>query len=69
MDNLQANTEYFAKCEIRNTSSLDNYINFIDITIGNFDGADIVKKLEPSRDQNATPQCAKFTFKSSHLST
>ena len=65
MDNLQADTEYFAKCEIRNTSSLDNYINFIDITIGNFDGADIVKKLLPSRDPNATPQCAKFTFKSS----
>ena len=64
MDNLQADTEYYVKCEIRNTSSIDEYINkVIDITIGNFDGANVIKQLLPSRDPNATPQCAKFVFK------
>ena len=59
MENLNANSEYYVKCDISNTEDL---LEKIYVTIGNFKGSDIIKELMPSKDPNAIPQCAKFTF-------
>ena len=64
MENLNASAEYYAKCDISNTG-IEDLFKKIEITIGNFKGSDIIKELMPSRDPNATPQCAKFTFENS----
>ena len=61
MENLKVNGEYYAQCQISNTG-IDELINNITINIGDFINSDIIKKLIPSKDPNATPQCAKLTF-------
>ena len=61
MENLNASSEYYVRCDISNTG-IEDLLKIIEITIGNFKGSDIIKELMPSRDPNATPQCAKFTF-------
>ena len=61
MKNLNVSAEYYAKCNI-STTAIDKYISTINITIGNFNTSDIIRQLIPSKDPNATPQCAKFTF-------
>ena len=62
VDNLNATADYKAKCEISTTDAFDEAIKKIEVTIGNYINADIIKKLVPSKDPNATPQCVKFTF-------
>ena len=62
VDNLEANTEYNASCELSNTDYYDSTRNKINLTIGNFENADIVHQLIPSNDENRVPQCAKFYF-------
>ena len=62
MENLKVNGEYYAQCQISNTGSIDELISNIIINIGDFINSDIIKKLIPSKDPNATPQCAKLTF-------
>lgn len=62
IENLQANGEYYAQCQISNTGGIDKLINDITIKIGDFLDSDIIKKLIPSKDPNATPQCARITF-------
>ena len=61
MKNLNISAEYYAKCDI-STTAIDEYIKKIEITIGNFNTSDIIRQLIPSKDPNATPQCARFTF-------
>ena len=61
MKNLNISAEYYAKCDI-STTAIDKFIKKIEITIGNFNTSDIIRQLIPSKDPNATPQCAKFTF-------
>lgn len=63
MDNLEANTEYFVQCQLSNTDSIEEKIKSIIVKIGDFDASDVIKKLIPSRDPNATSQCAEFTLK------
>ena len=63
MDNLEANTEYFVQCQLSNTDSIEDKIKSIIVKIGDFDASDVIKKLIPSRDPNATSQCAEFTLK------
>ena len=57
LDNFQ---EYNANCEISNTNYVEK--EKINVTIGNYIEADIFHNLIPSRDENALPQCANFTF-------
>ena len=64
MENLNSSAEYYVKCEISNTG-IEEVLKQIEVTIGNFKDSDIIKQLIPSRDPNATPQCAKFTFENS----
>ena len=64
MEDLNVTADYKAKCDISTTDSIDEAIKKINITIGNYINADIIKQLVPSKDPNATPQCAKFTFDS-----
>ena len=61
MENLNTSAEYYVKCDISNTG-IEEVVNKIAVTIGNFNGADIIRQLMPSKDPNATPQCVKFTF-------
>ena len=60
--NLNATGEYYAQCNISNTGSLIEDIKNIVINIGDFANSDIIKKLIPAKDPNATPQCAQLTF-------
>ena len=69
VDNLDVAADYKAKCEISTTNAIDEAIKKIEVTIGNYINADIIKKLVPSKDPNATPQCVKFTFENSIQST
>ena len=61
IENLNVNGEYYAQCKISSTL-IDELITNITINIGDFLKSDIIKKLIPSKDPNATPQCAKLTF-------
>lgn len=61
MENLNVNGEYYAQCKISSTL-IDDLITNITINIGDFLNSDIIKKLIPSKDPNATPQCATLTF-------
>ncbi len=65
MENLNASAEYYVKCDISNTG-IGKLIDEIEVTIGNFNGSDVIRHLMPSKDPNATPQCAKFTFDDSN---
>ena len=67
MENLNVSAEYYVKCDISNTG-IEETIKKINITIGNFNESDIIKQLIPSKDPNATPQCAKFTFENKEQS-
>ena len=60
VNNLKENEEYYASCEISNTNYGEK--KEIEITIGNFDGADKSIQLIPSKDYNRQPQCARFYF-------
>ena len=62
INNLETNTEYNAFCELINTDYYEENRQKINLTIGNYEGADIVHQLMPSNDGNRIPQCAKFTF-------
>jgi len=62
VNNLKENGEYYAFCELTNTNYDKNERNKINITIGNFNGADKYFQLTPSKDLNRQPQCAKFYF-------
>ena len=62
IDNLESNTEYYAYCELTNTDFIDNDRKKINITIGNYETADIVLQLMPSKDENRVPQCVTFNF-------
>jgi len=62
VDNLDVAADYKAKCEISTTNAIDEAIKKIEVTIGNYINADVIKQLVPSKDPNATPQCVKFTF-------
>ena len=64
VEDLNVTADYKAKCELSTTDSFDQAIKKIEVTIGNYLNADIIKQLIPSKDINATPQCAKFTFDS-----
>ena len=64
VEDLNVTSDYKAKCEISTTDSFDEAIKKIEVTIGNYLNADVIKQLVPSKDPNATPQCAKFTFDS-----
>ena len=61
MLNLNASAEYYAQCDISNVGIKD-VVTKIKLLIGKFDGADVIRKLIPSRDPNAIPQCVTFTF-------
>ena len=58
-DDLVAVSEYKAKCKF---STLTYDKSSVEITIGNFEGADVITQLIPSRKYNRTPQCAEFVF-------
>ena len=60
--NLNATAEYYAQCNISDTGSITDFIKNIVINIGDFANSDIIKKLIPAKDPNATPQCAQLTF-------
>ena len=62
MKNLDSNSEYIANCELSDTDYDKTNRKNISITIGNYESADIVKQLIPSKDENRVPQCAKFNF-------
>lgn len=62
MKNLDSNSEYIANCELSNTDYDEKNRKKINITIGNYENADIVKQLIPSKDENRVPQCATFNF-------
>ena len=62
MKNLDSNSEYIAYCELSNTDYDKINRKNINITIGNYENADIVKQLMPSIDENRIPQCAKINF-------
>ena len=62
VDNLEANTEYNAFCELSSTDYDDSTRSKINLNVGNFENADIVHQLIPSNDGNRVPQCAKFYF-------
>ena len=62
VNDLEANTEYNAFCELSNTDYDDSKRNKINLNVGNFENADIVHQLLPSNDENRVPQCAKFYF-------
>lgn len=64
VEDLNVTADYKAKCDISTTDSFDEAIKKIEVTIGNYLNADVIKQLVPSKDPNATPQCAKFTFDS-----
>jgi len=61
MEHLNASAEYYVQCDISNTG-IEETINKIKVLIGNFDGANVIRSLLPSRDPNAIPQCVTFTF-------
>ena len=61
MEHLNASAEYYVQCDISNTG-IEETINKIKVLIGNFDGANVIRSLMPSRDPNAIPQCVTFTF-------
>ena len=62
VNDLEANTEYYASCELSNTFHLEKERSIINITIGNHENADKKVKLFPSNDENRIPHCANFTF-------
>jgi len=64
VEDLNVTADYKAKCEISTTDSFNEAIKKIEVTIGNYLNADVIKQLIPSKDPNATPQCATFTFDS-----
>ena len=64
VDNLEANTEYSAFCKLSNTDFDNSTRNEINLTVGNFENADIIHQLVPSNDENRIPQCARFYFNS-----
>ena len=65
---LEASSEYIANCEISNTDYDIERRNSINITIGNYENADIIKQLMPAIDQNRIQQCATLNFVSDVLS-
>ena len=65
VEDLNVTADYKAKCEISTTDSFNEAIKKIEVTIGNYLNADVIKQLIPSKDPNATPQCAKFTLTNS----
>lgn len=60
VNNLKENGDYNASCELTDTNYYER--KKINISIGNFDGADKSFQLTPSKDLNRQPQCAKFYF-------
>ena len=66
IDNLESNTEYYAYCQLTNTDFIDNDRKKINITIGNYETADIVLQLMPSKDENRVPQCVTFNFSNNY---
>lgn len=62
VNHLKENGEYYAFCELTNINYDKNERKKINITIGNFHGADKSLQLTPSKYLNRQPQCAKFYF-------
>ncbi len=62
LDGLSADTEYYTKCTVSNTNFVENLREKIAVTIGNFQDADVIKQLLPSRNENRIPQCLKLKF-------
>ena len=65
VEDLNVTADYKAKCDISTTDSFNEAIKKIEVTIGNYLNADVIKQLIPSKDPNATPQCAKITLSNS----
>lgn len=63
-DNLSSDSEYFAKCTLSNTHIDESKRKKFTITMGNFESADIIRELLPSRTKNRIPTCVKFKFNS-----
>ena len=63
VNDLEANTEYNAFCQLANTYYVENERQKIIINIGGYETADKVVKLFPSYDENRVPHCVEFTFK------
>lgn len=60
--NLEGSSEFIANCEISNTDYNEKTKQAINITIGNYEKADIIKQLMPIVDQNRIEQCVTFYF-------